>query len=327
MKKNIIYVLLAAIALIYGCSVKDGPKPPPQSKSEELPISTVSPEIATPSRVVSMSPNLTQIIFAIGCQEKLVGVDQYSVYPPKAKDLPRMGNYLDPNMEALIAAKPDLVLIVNTDEKIKDLLSGVGLKFESFGNDRIADILDSIDRIGLMLDCKRTSGWVLTSFSAKRDYVETTVANVPKIKVALVVGRNPGKLQDIYVAGASSFMGELLAIAGGENAFADMGLPWPQVGIESIVSADPDVIIDSTLSKGATEAEFNALAKDWNALPSLRAVKNKRIIVPRDGWWQIPGAYMDSTLLLLAHWLHPDLFPNDVIDPELAKESAQNKAK
>jgi iron complex transport system substrate-binding protein len=276
--------------------------------------------------VVSMSPNMTQIIFAIGCQDKLVGVDQYSNYPPKAKDLPRMGNYLEPNMESLIAAKPDLVLILNTDEKIKELLTGSGLKFESFGDDKLADILDSIDRIGLILGCTRTSGFVLQSFYGKRNYVETTLENVPKTKVALVVGRNPGKLQDIYVAGPTSFMGELLVIAGGENAFASMSLPWPQVGIESIVSADPDVIIDSTLSKGASDAEYKQLAKDWDALPSLRAVKNKRIIVPRDGWWQIPGAYMDSTLLLLAHWLHPDLFPADVEDPEVKKARMQDVA-
>jgi iron complex transport system substrate-binding protein len=327
MKKPVIYILIAAIGLLVSCAKKDIPKPWPSNKSEELPISIISPEIAAPSRVVSMSPNLTQILFAIGCQDKLIGVDDYSVYPPKAKDLPKMGNYLDPNMEALIAAKPDLILTVKSDDKIKGMLDGVGLKYESFGNDKIADIIDSIDRIGMMLGCQRGSGWMIQSFEGKRAFVETKLKDAPKVKVALVVGRNPGKLQDIYVTGPSSFMGELLIIAGGENVFASANLPWPQVGIESIVSADPDVIIDSTLSKGATDAEYKALAKDWNALPTLRAVKNKRVIVPRDGWWQIPGAYMDSTIMLLAHWLHPEIFPDDVKDPEIAKAALEAGSK
>ena len=262
-----------------------------------------------------MSPNLTAIVYALGAGDKLVGVDEYSVYPPEARYLPRMGSYLQPNMEALIAARPDLVLVVNSDEKIREMLSGVGLEFESFGNDTVADVLDSIGRLGTLLQCQRTSGWLLQAFERRKNYVTSTLENTPRTRVVLVVGRNPGRLQDIYVAGSSSFMGELLVTAGGDNVFGGLGLPWPQVGVESIVSADPDVIIDSTLSKGATDAEFEQLGRDWDALPSLRAVKNGRVIVPRDGWWQIPGPYMDATLMLLAHWLHPDVFPAEVPSP------------
>jgi iron complex transport system substrate-binding protein len=327
MNKTILLILVAAIAILCGCANKNTPKAPESNKSPEPQVSTISPELSRPSRVISMSPNLTQILFAIGCQDKLIGVDDYSVYPPKAKDLPKMGNYLDPNMEALIAAKPDLILTVKSDDKIKGMLDGVGLKYVSFGNDKIADIIDSIDRIGMMLGCQRTSGWMIQSFEGKRMMVETKLKDAPRVKVALVVGRNPGKLQDIYVAGPSSFMGELIIIAGGDNVFASANLPWPQVGIESLVSANPDVIIDSTLSKGATDAEYKALASDWDKLPTLRAVKNKRVIVPRDGWWQIPGAYMDSTIMLLAHWLHPEIFPADVQDPEIAKAAMEDKLK
>jgi iron complex transport system substrate-binding protein len=262
-----------------------------------------------------MSPNLTQIVFAMNAGDKLVGVDQFSVYPPVAKSLPRMGSFLAPNLEALIAARPDLVLIVNSDEKMKELLDGAGLKYKSFGNDKVADILDSIKQLGVLLDCPRTSGMLLQKFQAVRDVLDSRLKDAPRTRVVLVAGRDPGRLQDISVAGASSFLGELIDMAGGDNVFADLKIAWPQVGVEAIIAADPDVIIDSTLSKGASDADFKALEHDWDALPSLRAVKNHRVIVPRDGWWQIPGAYMDSALLLLAHWLHPDLQPKDIADP------------
>ena len=268
-----------------------------------------------PERLVSMSPNLTQIVFALGADNLLVGVDQYSVYPESAKSIPRMGSYLDPDLEALVAARPDLVLVVETDENIGDLLSGLGLEYEAFGNDTVTDVLASIRELGALLGREDAAEKLLSNFEAARRELEAALSEEPRTRVALVVGRNPGRLQDIYVAGSSSFLGELLTMAGGENVFGDLPLPWPQVGVESIVAADPDVIVDSTLAKGASDEEFSALASDWHALPSLRAVKYGRVIVAREGWFQIPGAYMDSTLRLFAHWLHPDIFPDEVPDP------------
>jgi len=273
-----------------------------------------------PERVVSLSPNLTQIIFALGAEEKLVGVDDYSVYPPAAAELPRVGNYLDPDLERLIAARPDLVLVVDTDERMTDMLSGLGIEHEDFGNDTIRDILESIGRLGTLLDREERARELVGAFDEARAVVETGLERVRPVRVALVVGRNPGRLQDIYVAGSGNFLGELIKIAGGENVFGRQALPWPQIGVEALVGSDPDVIIDSTLSKGATDEAFEALRQDWNDLPSLRAVQNDRIIVPREGWFQIPGAYLDSTLMLIAHWLHPEVFPEEVSDPDLSRQ-------
>jgi iron complex transport system substrate-binding protein len=261
-----------------------------------------------------MSPNLTQTIFALGADDMLVGVDDYSIYPDKARSLPKMGNFLNPTLETIIAAKPDLVLIVNTDENMKQMLSSAGLRIESFGNDSIPDILESIDRLGRLLDREDEAKALIDNFNAVKNRVDALLEGVPLTKVVLVAGRNPGRLQDIYVAG-SSFMGSLLSTAGGENVFGDLGIPWPEVSIESLIGTDPDVIIDSTLSKGATEEEFDALLANWQVLPTLRAVSEGRVIVPREGWWQIPGPYIGDTILLLAHWLHPDIFPEEVDDP------------
>lgn len=263
-----------------------------------------------------MSPNLTQIIFALGAEDKLVGVDDYSVYPPAAEDLPKVGNYLDPDLEALLAVEPDIVLVVDTDERMAGMLTGLGLRYENFGNDRIEEILESIERLGELTGKEERAAELIDNFEEAKREISGAVEELQEVRVALVVGRNTGRLQDIYVAGSKNFLGELIGIAGGENVFAGETLAWPQVGVEAIVGADPDVIIDSTLSKGASEEEFQELRNDWNELPSLRAVQNNRIIVPREGWFQIPGAYLDSTLQLVAHWLHPEIFPEDVGDPD-----------
>jgi len=272
-------------------------------------------EPALPERIISMSPNLTQIIYALGAEDRLVGVDEYSIYPAGAAELPRIGNYLDPDLEALVVARADIVLVVDTDELMAQMLSGLGLEYENFGNDTIEDILASIERLGELTGREDRASELIENFDETRREIETALDGVPDIRVALVVGRNIGRLQDIYVSGGGNFLGELLEIAGGENVFASEILAWPQVGVEAIVGADPDVIIDSTLSKGASDGEFDALRDDWNDLPSLHAVQNDRIIVPREGWFQIPGAYLDSTLRLIVHWLHPEIFPENVVDP------------
>jgi iron complex transport system substrate-binding protein len=311
MRKSFIYLLLILVLFIVhaGCATNGN------EKTQALEEST------QPERIISMSPNLTQIIYALGAEDRLVGVDEYSVYPAPAGELPRVGNYLDPDLEALVALRPDVVLVVDTDERMAQMLTGLGLQYENFGNDRISDILASIERLGELTGKEERSTELVDNFNRARNEVEAALEGVGDVRVALVVGRNIGRLQDIYVAGAGNFLGELLEIAGGENVFASETMAWPQVGVEAIVGADPDVIIDSTLSKGASDEEFDALRRDWNELPSLRAVQNDRVIVPREGWFQIPGAYLDSTLMLFAHWLHPEIFPEEVVDPNSAWSS------
>ena len=109
----------------------------------------------------------------------------------------------------------------------------------------------------------------------------------------------------------------MMKATGGKNIFADEPVPYPLVGVESLIGLDPDIIIDSTLAKGASDEEYEALLADWDALPSLTAVKNGNVIIAREGWFQIPGAYLDSTLYLFVHWLYPNLFPEQPDDPNL----------
>ena len=300
----ILCFLTALIPFFTGCS------------SEEVVTDHADNEIRSlPDRVISMSPNLTQIIFELGAEGKLVGVDEYSHYPPEAQDLPTVGNYLDPDLEALVTLEPDIVLTVNTDERMAGHLDRLGISFVSFGNDTIDDILGSVLELGRILDREEQADSIVSRFESALREIESELEGVPPTRVALVVGRNPGALQDIIVVNSQSFLGEIIEIAGGENVFGELGMPYPQVGAESIVGADPDLIIDSTFAKGATEAQLVDLLSDWDSLPSLRAVQNDRVIAPSEGWFQVPGAFIDSTLRLFAHWLHPDIFPDNVEDP------------
>jgi iron complex transport system substrate-binding protein len=280
---------------------------------------------AIPSRVVSMSPNLTEIIYALGAGDLLVAVDDYSVYPPEAADKPKVGNYLDPNLEALAAIHPDLVLVVDNDEHMADVLSGLGLQYRTFANDSIREILQSIEDLGTLLGHPDEAQQIIDKFQNARSEVTGRLQGIATRSVALVVGRNPGRLQDIYVAGTGNYLSEMIEIAGGRNIFADQNVVWPQVGVEAFIGADPEVIIDSTLSKGATEEEFSALASDWEELGTIKAVQDGNIIVPEEGWFQIPGANLDRILMLVAHWIHPEIFP-EVESPYAPSGASLNRS-
>ena len=266
-----------------------------------------------------MSPNITQIIFALGAGDQLVGVDEFSVYPEQAKNIPTMGSYLDPDLESLIVKKPGMVLILDTDERMAELLAGIGVPYKKIPNDTIEQILFSIERLGELTGTQDKADELIQDFYATRDEIADKLKDVPKTKVAMVVGRNPGRLQDIYVAGGNNFLGELIEMAGGENVFGDLTAPWPQIGAESIIGTDPDIIIDTNLREGASDAEFDKFLSEWDALSGLRAVKENRVLVSRSKWFLIPGAHAGETLKLIAHWLHPDIFPDDVADPFLAE--------
>ena len=279
---------------------------------------------SSPTRIVSMSPNLTEIIFALGAGDLIVAVDDYSVYPPEAQDKPTVGNYLDPDLESLIAIQPDMVLVVDNDERMADMLTDLGLNYRSYANDSIREILQSIEDLGALVGHPDEAQRMIDRFQSARMDVTSRLEGVERRSVALVVGRNTGRLQDIYVAGRGNFLSEMIEIAGGANIFSSREIVWPQVGVESFIGGNPVIIIDSTLAKGATDEEFASLESDWDELSTVSAVKNGNIIIPREGWFQIPGANLDRILLLIAHWIHPDIFP-DVESPYAQPENMDNQ--
>jgi len=259
-------------------------------------------------RLISLAPNVTEIIFALDAEEMLIGVDDYSVYPPEASDLPHMGTYLAPNMEAIVAANPDAVFILDTDENAVDMLTRLGINVVVLPGDTVSDTLESIATIGEYTKHQNRATEIIRNYENTVSEISSALDGIDRVSVVLVIGRNPGRLQDIYVSGGGSFLSELIEIAGGANVFGDTGAPAPLIGVESIIERDPDIILDSTLAKGASDEEYDALVDDWSELESLKAVQTGRVYAVREGWIQIPGAHLDESLRLLASWFHPEIF-------------------
>jgi iron complex transport system substrate-binding protein len=259
----------------------------------------------TPQRIVSLSPNLTDIIYGLGDFDKVVGVTIYSDFPPQSKDLPKVGGWVNPNYEAILELKPDLVVMMKDQDTIfGDKVRKLGLKMlVTNSNDSVNDILKTISRMGEVLGKEAEAGKIVSDMERKLNNIKARTEGLPKKKVLLVVGRNPGTLEDIYVIGRNNYINELIQIAGGVNAIENHRLSI-KITKEAILALDPDVIIEINHEKVNREAE---ILRTWSTLYESRAVRNRHVYILPSTVLLHPSQRIVEGTTELAELLHPEL--------------------
>ena len=221
----------------------------------------------TPQRIVSMLPSLTEGICAMAQCHRLVGVDRYSNYPDSLKNLPKLGGGMDPNIEAIVALKPDVVLVAGSSRS-SERLEALGIKVVALETKTHADVKRVLSVLGVLLAVPEAQGaervWRIidTSMSAA---AQSLPAKAKTARVYFEVSRGP------YAAGEASFIGETLTRLGVKNVVPAKLGPFPRLNPEFVVRANPDVIMIGNRSM------VNAVAyPGWN---SIKAVKNNRVCV------------------------------------------------
>lgn len=255
-------------------------------------------------RIVSLSPNLTQVIYALGDLDSIVGVTVYDEFPPEVVDLPKVGGWINPNYEAILALKPDLVVIMkDQDISFGEKLRELGLKtFTAKSNDSISDILQSITDLGQMLGKEEQAHKLTGHITTNLDQVNEKNKNSFKKSVLLVVGRNPGSLEDIYVIGTNNYINELIELAGGENIIKNERNAL-KITKESIFSLNPDVIIEINHLKSDREAQILEI---WKSLKQVDAVKNDQVYVLSSKVLLHPSQRIVEGAQILTDILHPE---------------------
>jgi len=252
---------------------------------------TASPPHATPGRIVSCSPSLTEIAFALGAGDRVVAVSDHCDHPAAARKLPRVGPFLSPRVETILGARPDLVLLHHVHGDVDRTLGRAGVRTLRVGLDSIADVLAAVRSVGGALGREPQAEDLVTSI--ERELIR--VGTAPPRRVLLVVGRDPGTLRNLFVAGPGTYLDELLGRIGAKNALFDAPTAYPRISTEIIVSRAPDVIIEA-LHPGADPKR--ALA-DWGQLASVPAVRNGRVHVVSDRLFVTPGPRLPQTLTSL----------------------------
>lgn len=235
---------------------------------------------APPQRIVSTAPSLTEALFALGLGERVVGVTEFCRYPPEAARKPKIGTFLEPSFERILALRPDLVLVVRNPVRLKERFTQMGLRAVEVPQDTIAEILASIREIARLAGVEQRGRGLAESIEGQLEGVRRRASALPGRKVLFLVGRSPGTLQGMVGAGPGTFLDELIRVAGGVNALAGSPMAYPRVSVEQIVAADPDVILDMgdfAHHEGKpleSPEQFRAL---WGQYRWIRAVREGRV--------------------------------------------------
>jgi iron complex transport system substrate-binding protein len=254
----------------------------------------------SPTRIVSIAPSNTEMLFALGLEERIAGVDSYSTYPPEAALKPQVGSYLEPDLERVVAAEPDLILATEAHVgTVLPELDALGLPTVVIEPTDLDEVFSGMLLVGTIADTSPQAKQVVCELQARVDAVTAAVAGAPRPRVFFELS------PDLYTAGPGSFVDDLISRAGGDNVAAGAAELWPQLSAEAVVSADPQVILLADHEAGVT-AEQVAARPGWQ---NVSAVQQGRIVSLDSDLVARPGPRVVDGLEAIAAALHPDLLP------------------
>ncbi len=239
----------------------------------------------TPRRIITLAPSITEMAFALGLGDRIVGVSDYARYPREALAKKRVGGLLNPNMEVISALRPDMILATTSFRRAGDNFRKLGLPVHYLPEKTISDLFAAIDSTGRLCAVPGRADSLKKLISDSLQRYRHHPDNPPA--VMLVLGRAAGRPARIGVSGPGAFIDELLQWCGGKNVFADLGAGYSQINREDILKRDPDIIIEFTGDTSATTRQ--RLLREWALEPRLRAVKNGRVHIISGNAFMIPG--------------------------------------
>jgi iron complex transport system substrate-binding protein len=273
-------IALALLALA-GCA----PAPPPAS--------------GVPARVVSLAPSLTEIVYALGAGGRLVGVCAQCDHPPDVARVPRVGGYLVPSVEAVVHARPDLVVTVPSPGNREAVLAleRTGVRILVVEDRTLADLWATIRALAAALDVAEAGERLVADVRGRLDALRARVAARPVRRVLVVIDHHP-----LVAVGRGTLQDELVTMMGGTNVAADAGAFWPPISVELVVARAPEVIVDAGMSG-------NGAARDlFGGLGSIPAVRDGRIVALTDDGFFRAGPRLPEAAAALGAAIHPEAF-------------------
>lgn len=260
-----------------------------------------TPAHGAAERIISLAPSITEVLFALGLGPRVIGVSTYCDYPAEATTVDKVGTFLSPNIERIIAKKPDLIIAVpspanrNAVESVREL----GLRVLVVDPESVSSILDAVRTIAEAAGVPDAGAGLRSQIESRLAAVRSRLHGVTPRSVLMAVDHRP-----LIVAGAGTYQDELIALAGGRNLGRQAGKHWPQVGLEFVVAQAPEVIIDTTMESDATEKPSDF----WDPFVTIPAVREKRIHGARAFILLRPGPRVAEGVETMARFIHPERF-------------------
>ena len=270
-------IWLVVLAAVWTVACGRGPTPGEANTARE----PVGP------RVVSLVPAATEMLFAVGAGPQVVGVSSFDERPAEVQALPKVGALLDPDLERILALKPDIVVTYGSQEALEGQLAQAGIDTVTFRHGGLGDTLAMLEELAARTGHADAGRMTANGMRARFDAVRMRAEGRPRLRTLLVFGREPGTLRQVWASGGRGFLHDLLDLAGGDNVFADSDTENVQASTEVLLARAPEVIVE--LRRGATAADDEASLRAWQALGSIPAVRDGRVLQVDGDDFVIPG--------------------------------------
>ena len=296
-KRAAVFQLL--LIVLSGCSVQ---KPQVTSNARQV-QDEAGRTVSVPARVerfISLAPNLTEIVYAIGAGDRLVGNTSYCDYPAEARSVEKVGDTLQPSIERIIALRPQLVLVSTASqlEAFTKQLNDHSIAVYVSDPHDLEGVFKSIENLGDLLGQGETTTTLLTNLRNRTTAVENAIKSTTPVTVFYQVSAEP-----LYTAGRDSFVTDLIRRAGGKSVTADVPGAWPRYSAESALASRPQAII---LPTGGSMGDANSTVAE--PLKSSPAVLNGKVYKINDDHLSRPGPRSVNGLEETARALHPEAF-------------------
>jgi iron complex transport system substrate-binding protein len=259
-----------------------------------------------PRRIVSLSPNVTEMLYGMDAFHQVVGISDYCTYPPAVKDVPSVGGWHNPDLEKLAALRPDLVIVDDGQAPfVEDNFHKLGLRVMVARDHTIQDVYQAMQALGQATGHEREAMRLIATTRAGLLRVSQKTAGLAKPRVVLIVDRTPGTLRDLYTATRGGFLAELVEIAGGRIAAAPAPRGYGKLSKEDLLAIDPDWILD--FIHGAKSQFAGDPMEAWKEMPELKAVRAGRVRGVKEDFVPHASQRMVQTAELFARLIHPEV--------------------
>ena len=255
-----------------------------------------------PSRIVSLAPNLTETLYALGVEDRLVGDTDYCDYPPEAQKKPKVGGVINPNLEQIAVLRPDLVLVTKEGNLLETVRALETLGIPTYATDAhtIDEIISSTQKLADVLNASAAGKTLVDDLERRLAVLQSKLNAIPSRRVFFIVWPEP-----LISIGKQTFIADALRRAGAVSII-DSNQDWPQVSLEEVAHLQPDYLVLAASHSGSADRDFEALANHpgWQILD---AVRNRHFAVVSDAIIR-PAPRMISVIEELARQLHPEVF-------------------
>jgi len=248
-----------------------------------------------PARIVTLTPSSTELVAALGAADRLVAVDAFSTYPPEVAALPRVGDFVSPSFEAIVALDPDLVVLDQVQDKLAPVLRAAGIRTVALDIQAIGDVRGGLVELGDALGRRSQAEAAVAAIDADIEAASARGrARGRHARVLTIIDRSPGAIGRMVAAGPGAWVDQLLAITGAASAVADAGTRYVKIGPEDVLRTQPEVVIEVT-----RPGQEDRVRREWAAFSGIPATRDGRIYAITDSVFTAPTPRIAEALRTL----------------------------